>query len=342
MTKKHFIWADLLKINATLLVVVLHSSGNLNNYSLDPYNWWVSNFYASFSHPCIALFVMLSGTFLLDKQEDIKTFFLKRIDKVLIPLIIWSIIYLLFFHFYEGKKITLSVVAKGLVSPSISYHLWFLFMILGIYLMVPIVSKWVQIASRRDLEYFLILWFLIACFKPFFSKLLNFYIYIPIEAASGYLGCFILGYYLKDYKPASKTLLYILFIIAFSITAGGTFYQKVFKTKPAFDELFYAFLSPNIIIMAVVIYVSFKSLNTDSLSIKAVKVIQKISACCFGVYLIHIIVLIIIKNYIKNTVQLNSLPLILTIPLIVLICFIISLVLTYIIKKIPVLRKTAP
>ena len=336
MAKKYLVWTDLLRIYSTLLVILLHCCLAID-YKIDPHNWWISNLYNSLSRPCITLFVMLSGTFLLNKTDDLNTFFYKRIKKVVIPLFAWSIVYLIFFHFHEGKEITAGVLIRSVISPSISYHLWFLFMILGIYLMVPIISKLVRIASRRDLEYFLILWFAITSIKPFIGELLGLYIYLPVEAATGYLGCFVLGYYLKDYSTPRMYLVYVFFVVSLCITAAGTFYLNIIKNHANLNDLFYGFLAPNVIIMSVSTYLIFRNLNFSQLNNKALKIIMAVSNLCFGIYLIHIIILIIIKDYFDFT----FIPLI-KVPVVVLICFSISLILTFMIRRIPVLNKATP
>ena len=94
--EKSVLYADTLKILAIIAVITIHVSGNSVILPVSSSGWWAANFYHSLSQWAVPVFVMLSGAFLLGKtDEPLKLFFKKRIKKVVIPYIVWLIIYFL-------------------------------------------------------------------------------------------------------------------------------------------------------------------------------------------------------------------------------------------------------
>lgn len=129
---RRFLFLDWLRILATLAVVTLHSSTGLvlNNFYEDPSSWWVGNFYESITRWCVPIFVMISGALLLNdsKTYTYKSFLLKRINKILLPLLGWSIIYYCYFVFQGRYSFSILDFFQKLSTNKISNHFWFLYM----------------------------------------------------------------------------------------------------------------------------------------------------------------------------------------------------------------------
>ena len=96
---KRLVWADIIRLIAIFLVICIHCSNSFGNLPLvrehPGYNFW-SIVFETFSRPCVPLFVMLTGMLLLPINQDPSTFYRKRILRVLIPFLIWSLLYNLF------------------------------------------------------------------------------------------------------------------------------------------------------------------------------------------------------------------------------------------------------
>ena len=149
-TNKNILWVDYIRVAATFLVVQLHAVHPiLENYNELPLlRWWTGNIFYSMSTICIPLFFMLTGFLLLGKTDSLSVFFSKRINKVLIPLLIWSGFYILWKAFYE-RSITISLYTfYSLLFCPVYHHFWFLYTIIGLYLFLPILRIIVQKSSH--------------------------------------------------------------------------------------------------------------------------------------------------------------------------------------------------
>lgn len=94
-TRQRIVWADLLRFIAIFMVICSHSADPFNvsaEARLNPeFNFWGSA-YGSFFRPCVPLFAMLTGMLLLPVKQSMGAFYKKRITRVLVPLVIWSVI----------------------------------------------------------------------------------------------------------------------------------------------------------------------------------------------------------------------------------------------------------
>ena len=94
---RQILWINLLRVVAMFGVVLLHVTAPLlYKYGKTPMSyWWTANIFDSAVRVCVPLFFMISGYFLLDKSEKLSRFITKRIKKVVVPLVIWSIVYII-------------------------------------------------------------------------------------------------------------------------------------------------------------------------------------------------------------------------------------------------------
>jgi surface polysaccharide O-acyltransferase-like enzyme len=114
---------------------------------------WLNSLFRS----CVPLFVMISGVFLFPVRNE-GAFFRKRFSRVLVPFLVWCVIYA-FYPYWQGTT-TLQGALLGILKIPVNFgtdvgHLWFVYMLLGIYLVAPVLSPWVESASRRSMERFL-------------------------------------------------------------------------------------------------------------------------------------------------------------------------------------------
>jgi len=151
------IWLDNARIIACFSVIFLHiSAGFVVGNNVGTEYWWIGNFYDSAVRWCVPVFVMISGALLLDprKQEDLATFYTKRISRILIPIIFWSVFYLVWGYLkgvLKGNKPPIIDLLKKLLSGIPYSHMWFLYMIIGLYLFTPFFRKIVTYSSKKEL-----------------------------------------------------------------------------------------------------------------------------------------------------------------------------------------------
>jgi surface polysaccharide O-acyltransferase-like enzyme len=162
--KKNYFWIDLLKAIAAFAVIILHVTVSLLYDFANQQNWQAANFYNSLVRFSVPVFVMISGVLLLNKNEELTTFLRKRFSRLLFPFIFWSVIYLFI-------KINYDLPLKEIISYSIKvlksgteFHLWYIYMLIGLYLFIPILSKWTVNATKKEMIYFLSIWLVLYFF----------------------------------------------------------------------------------------------------------------------------------------------------------------------------------
>ncbi len=195
-------------------------------------------------------------------------------------------------------------------------------MIIGLYLIFPIIGKWLSLANNNEIKYFLIIWLITIFIKlPLINQLIP---NIEISYFSGYIGYPVLGYYLNrvNFNFKKKKIIYTFFIlIGILTTICATFFATKYKGK--FYEGFYSYLMPNVLIVSIGIFLVFK----DFIKFNS-KTISFFSKYSYGIYLIHIFVMTNLEKLGFSYTFINP---IIGIPVTSILCFIIS---TIIIRKI--------
>ena len=221
--------------------------------------------------------------------------------------------------------------------------MWFLFMIIGLYMLTPVLKKITE--TEKLTKYFLIITFILFIFLPQIAKLLllfkNKYLNVISKAITtnlgsfklsmGYTYYFLLGYYLSkiDIRKIIRYIIYFLGIIGFLSTIILTNIASIKSGKPA--ETYYGNLTLNVALEAISLFVFAKY------NFKTNKFLKYCSTFCFGGYLCHALFLEKIKIIFDiNTMTFNP---IVSVPIIAVIVFALSLLLSALINTIPVLRK---
>ena len=152
---------DLIRTVAIILVILLHASiePNLNLSQMSPEGvqlWWASNVYDSISRTAVPLFVMLTGALLLQPfktNEPLRVFFKKRWNRIGIPVLFWGAIFFIYDFSVKGQTLTLTSVLQGLLAgPYV--HFWYLYLLVGLYLITPLVRILVAYSDWRLIKYF--------------------------------------------------------------------------------------------------------------------------------------------------------------------------------------------
>lgn len=343
-------YADAARALAISLVVILHIAASLvdRGYASGKLNWWVANLVDSIARIGVPLFVLVSGTLLLDpgREESLSQFFRKRFTKVLIPLLGWSVIYIAWRIFYEGDSFTLGQAILAVVEGTVAYHFWFLYMILGLYLVVPILRVFTHNASEASLKYFLVIWFIAVCLPPMLDQffgitLANFWVIVI-----GFSGYFVAGYYFSQvkYSPHSIWWTIAFFVIALFVTILGTY--LLLRQKGEYDSYFYEYLSPNVIIMSLAAYWLLRWLPYERVYGKLPwlsKLVMLVCVTSFGVYMVHVLLLSILKGgRLGFTLSGASFNLGLGILLTFLVVMPLSIGIVYLMQRIPLIKHLVP
>lgn len=321
---KRIVWLDVLKLIAIFMVICVHCSDPFNvspeARSNPDYNLWGS-IYGSFLRPCVPLFVMITGILLLPVKLSMKEFYKKRLLRIAFPFLIWSILYNLF-PWITGvlglpKSIISDVFAYApsdasqtfvdaltnivLIPVKFSTYtvpMWYLYMLIGLYLYMPILSSWVKSASYRQKQFILGTWavtlFLPYAYSFYSSDILgmcawnSFGTFYYFAGFSGYL---LLGHFL--FKELGEWNWRKTFLVALPMFAVGYATTYIgFKSMTALPnctdqelELFFLYCSPNVALMTVACFLIVKKVRVQSP--KAISALTNISKCGLGIYMVH-------------------------------------------------------
>lgn len=288
MTKNiyYFEWLRALSIIAVINIHVVPPTLQLFNFS--KFSFLIGSILALIPRSAVPIFFMISGALLLDKVEDKTIFFKKRVNKMLIPSLFWAIFYSVWINKDNLNIVDLKLIVMKIYTGDIYYHYWFIYTILGLYLVTPIIRLFTLNASRRDIEYLLLVWLLGTAVDMTIYKIFKIHLGINLQYVGGFLGYFILGYYLYKYE-ISKTVRNTLYLLSVPIFLAAVFstYQLTKIDNGNIDLFFYDYFNPITVLFSIVIFLLFKNSKISSEN----KIIKLISNASFGIYLIHPIII---------------------------------------------------
>lgn len=241
------VWLDVIRCVAMLMVIGVHC---IDPFYISPtmraipeYTHWAS-IYGSLLRPSVPLFVMMTGLLLLPiKQEPLDIFYKKRIYRVLFPFLFWSILYSMFPWFtgllglpkeiigdffcytqgHESQSLIDSLKDVAMIPFNFSHkenHMWYIYLLIGLYLYMPFFSGWIEKASNKTKRTFLIIW-TISLFIPYIREYVtnmlfdrNGYVFgadtwnefSMFYYFAGFNGYLLLGHYVKECNNNENTL----------------------------------------------------------------------------------------------------------------------------------------
>lgn len=337
--KERVFYLDFLKGVSIPLVAFLHVAAvGLSESPVDSFSWQVCNFYDSFVRFVVPIFVMVSGAIYLNEQKSVNVW--KSIKHILFPLVFWSLAYsfvvnITSSHDIDGWWIS-NFLRLAFITPT---HTWFLYMLMGIYLIVPLLRCITH--DRKSEEYFLCLWFVFGVILPSLIVLpsLNYvvagimskmYIRLPLS----YAGFFVLGHYLNTYSVDKYKRRWPAIIALGGVIMFTT--DLLSQKSGSLDGWAYDYLNPLVVLMSAYIFVTARlychSSNNLSFFRKCISVMARLS---LGVYLFHVPVMILIRHFGLDYALCNS---IIAVPMVSIVVYVISFSVIFVINKIPVLK----
>jgi surface polysaccharide O-acyltransferase-like enzyme len=333
-----------IRVFATMMVVLLHVSAPVRDqwHSMADMNWFIGAIFDSLGRSGVPLFVMISGALLLPKLADWREFYRKRFTRILIPMLIWSILFAYFWEWQTaGGKSVIEILFSVLNGPTY-YHLWYFYMLVGLYLIAPFIQVLIQHLSKQQLEFLLILWIVIRLLIPHLQFQLSTWLHFQLgfgfqfNFPDLYLGYFILGYYLRVYglpfKIGSKGWLF------FGVTVlQAALSASVYAKSGTYQEFMIMPYSPTVLIQASLFFCWMNETKEGTVP----SWMRVLNACSFGIYLIHPLIIELMRiGYKGYSLGARSMDTVLSIPATWVITLIISVVSIYILMKIPYIRKS--
>ena len=323
-SKIRLVWVDVLRLAAMLMVIAGHSVDIYNATPQDdPMNGFWGAFIGSLMRPSVPLFAMMTGLLLLPIGESASSFYRHRIPRVLIPMLFWSVIYYLI-PWFTGviglDKSVISVLFPFEFAPSQEWgdavsniamipltfngyttHMWYLYMLIGLYLFMPFFSAWVEKNDHTLIRTYIILW---GCslMLPYLAQLLSPNLFGvcawnqfgTFHYFAGFTGYLLLGHLLGKGNPLpSRKIVAVgvmLYFAGYVVTYTGfttIMAQYSYEQAPDLIEMFWQFCSPNVVLMAIGLFLIAQRVKIRSERWQ--RVLQSTTRCSFGAYLMHYI-----------------------------------------------------
>lgn len=282
---------DLLRILSCVAVIVIHVSGQWvdirsgNQYLLAGLNrQLLVNVYDSLSRFAVPCFVMISGAFILDnpKNLDYKAFYRKSFRHVVVPTVIFTILYTLFKVGMNlaGTGAGWGNVLSGLVAGKPFYHMWYLYMLIGVYLLAPWMLRVKNEIGERAFARVAVAFLILATASMWTigeTKLAW-----NLGAVFCYLGYFAIGYVIRKRidKSAKVSVLALAVALLIEVLNGGVYYWAHYVSVKGFPFGIVGPFSPLVVLSSVLIFIGFAAMN--------VKIsLDGLANMTFVIYLIH-------------------------------------------------------
>lgn len=343
--QNRLLFSDLLRILAIFGAILIHvSAANIDQVPVESTAFFSFNIYDSLARFCVPIFVMLSGMLFLNPNKDIKTkaFFIKYIPRIILALFFYGVVYFILISYLETGVLDFHFIKDGFISVcsgNARYHLWYLYMIVGLYLITPFLRVFTAKATKKEIEYFLLLFLLVSSvlftMEKFsvFQFVSNLVEQMKLSFLYGYMGYYMLGYYLHHFSLSIRAtrILYVLGLLSIPFTILITNMLSISANEPVVT--FYSYFSLNVILMSASLFLFMQnSFKNTILPPNLVKIISTIAKCSFTMYLIHDFFLIVLSRIGINTLSSNPVfsPLLLAASVFIL-SFTVSFILNFLV-----------
>lgn len=340
MTTPRIVWVDWMRVAACFMVILVHSTepfyfGGDGALILTPGDAYWASFFDSFVRSCVPLFIVASSYLLFPlQQQSAGDFFKRRAVRVLVPFLVWTLVYALVWG--EPVQNFRDLIFNFCYACG---HLWFVYMLVGVYMLMPLLSPWAEKVSKRELQMYLG----ICLFTTLFPALRDWLaggdvsvIYgtsgLPRQAFfplwgecswnsygtfyyfSGFLGYLLLGLYLRRFVGDlswGKTLGIAIpcYLVGFAScfggflwrvfdSAGGTFPVGGTVDMAVWWETTWTNDTIGVALMAVAWILLFRKVKASGTFYQ--KVLLPVSKASYGMYLGHLLLLVPICGFFRE------------------------------------------
>lgn len=338
---------DVLRITAIFFVIFVHVVGEYwLQLDCSSFEWNIVNVYDSISRWSFPVLVMISGALFLTKQEqDIQVLYKQYVLRMITAYLFWSAIYLLinyvFYNRFDWKNAILFFI-QGY------YHLWFLPMMAGLYMIVPFLKCIIKLNQLT--KYFLVLATIFTSVIPFliiivavFSEALGNALGVVssnmhFAFLAEYVGYFVAGYYLHktSIQECQRKAIYLVGVIGTIGIISLTKWLTMLEGKQM--ESFYNPLLLPCVLQAIAVYVFAKTCLLNVCVSKYVEqFLKRMSKYSLGACLVHPLVIIVMRELLGVTF--NSLSILWMLPIYTVVVFFISYAFSALLNHIPILNK---
>lgn len=335
---------NLIRAIAIVMVILVHATFFPYKFTgaeitgLDIANWVSTDAFAAVGYVVgLPIFVMLSGALLLDPgkaDEPMRVFYKKRFNRIGIPLIVWFTIYLLWNFGARGLPLTVTNLTQKMLDGPY-YHLWYLYLLVGLYAITPMLRVLVKNMSRRMSTVLLAIWFVSTIIPAFIYNFTDYGLNPVMFIIAGWVGYYLLGAYLLKTK-IPRRLAYMGLIVSFSVGFIGAWVITATMGPPN-SGFFTNYQSFSVIIGAISAFSLLTTINQKRIErhTQTNRLINWVGSNTLPIYLLHPIIL----DLVIDAINYFALPIIdnklIYTPVLTVTTLTITALVVYAIKKIP-------
>ncbi|MEG3755330.1 acyltransferase [Psychromonas arctica] len=337
-------YIDFLRFIAAIAVVSIHVLGPFRYlYGEIPDSEWLAAAGTnSVTRWAVPVFMMISGALLLSSNKvfEWRYYLTKRVSKVVIPFIAWTIIYALVGGFmldaiYSGdwqSDKALEILTNSPLEP-VWYHLWFFYDFIPLYFVIPFLLPLLKQAKPDHIKLALACWLVLLTMH--WLKVGD----VLQQNLVLYTGYLVSGWYLfnRDNRPQLK-LWIIAGVAMLLLNFIGTWYLALEEGK--YRSLFMGYKTLNTAVIAGMLFVLAQT-YAERIQGKCRALVSLISTYSLGIYLIHPLWLIPVRN-LSNGYYDAFMTNWIAIPMLTIIALVLSLFSTMLLVKIPLLKRLVP
>lgn len=323
---------ELLRVMACILVICIHVA---NYYSrgygkISDASYIVSIFINGLSRIAVPIFFMISGYLLIGEYIAIKKG-LRRVFHTVCNLVFWSVVYYIWNVLYRSQPYDFKLIFEEPVKK----HLWFLYAILGMYIVLPFLQCLLKNMPKLLMKYFVILWFLFLTFNYVLALLdMEVTYQVPLVGSSCYLGYFIMGYLIKCFEGRIRITTWECFFVAGVAGVTTVAATYIYSHQAGIHiERFFEYRNILIGISATLVFIGVLQCKSLVLGDKCLAVLHVISKHSFTIYLAHILFLDIVKKECNPRMLFSGIGIPLYVILVFAVTFVFSLIFDGIVYK---------
>lgn len=335
---------DVARVFAIFAVIMIHCSAPfLSEYQIFSREFTFGNLFNSISRLGVPLFLMISGSLFLDEKKEItlKGILSKNVKNLAITTIIWATIYSLVNNvilvLMAGNEVSVKSVFATIVTGQ--YHMWYLYMIMGLYIITPFLKSFVRKENKGMVLAFIAMAFIMQFLLPAASKLLIKYFeiywidYLLNETITvffnGFTIYFLAGWYIVHVGIERKFIRFIIYLMGLLSLA----YMIYTVHHTGYYKDAYANLGIPVFVYATSVFLALNNIKFNFKG-RAAKILVQLSKLTFGAYIVHVLVLYVLAKFLPYNNQGVSFLIIRFI-----IVTFVSFAIAFIISKIPLIKK---
>ena len=293
MSSGKILYLNRLKALSCIAVVVLHTFYAADAFAMTTGQHMLALSVRNLMAWAVPCFVMSSGALLLDpaRKTDMGKIYRKYIPRMIIDLVVFSLLFSLFDGIFVEKSVTAGTFVRGVQNVYMGTgwkHMWYIYMMIAVYVMLPVYKIVTRAAQKNELRYILILYAVGTSLLPLIEAGLEVKLPFYIFVYSIYPLYLFTGYVLHRYGGFRKRASTV-FLAVFAVATVIMTYVGLQSEQQVINDYLGNYSSPVIILGSLGAFLLFRNSSPEPCFID--KAAASISKCSFGIYLVHMAVL---------------------------------------------------